>query len=104
MKRKKVIKLARPENMSVADVLVVMQQTITVTMVMQKGIDPNEAYDEWESGKDNILACIQVVQAILAQHGDTLSGMDLSLPDGLALGGYHVADLDFLGRADNLPF
>lgn len=104
MKRKRVVKLPIPKDMSVADVLVVMNQTIVVTMVMQRSIDPNEAYDEWEANKENILACVQIIERILEAYGDELNVLKLTLPEGVRLGGYHVSDLDLDGRGDGSPF
>jgi len=104
MKRKRVVKLPQPDNMSVADALVVIEQSIAVNVVMQRGIDPNEAFEEWEANKDNLLACSQAVHAILEQYGDSLDDFRLELPEGLGLGGYRVDDLDVFGKADRLPF
>jgi hypothetical protein len=104
MRRKVVTPLPAAEGMSVADALVVLNQTIVVTMALQRTVDPNEAYDEWEANKDHLLACAQVITAILGQSGDKLNGIDFSFPEGLALGGYHVKDLDLSGGRDELPF
>lgn len=104
MKRKRLIHLPAPADVSVADALVIIQQTIGVTMMLQKGIDPNDAYNEWEANKENILACSQVIQAILETVGKELSVIDFSFPEGISLGGYRVEDLDIFGSKDNLPF
>lgn len=104
MKRKQVIRVPKPDQLSVADALIVMNQTIVVTMVLLKDTDPNEAYDQWTEYKDQILACVQVVGAILAQYGEQLDLLSLSLPDGLGMGGYKVDDVDFSGKHDGLPF
>lgn len=104
MKRKKVVPLPRPENMSVADALVVLEQTIIVTCVMQRGIDPNEAYDEWEANKDNLLACSQAIHSILETCGEQLNDLKFSMPAGLAIGGYHVDGFDPLAKDGGFPF
>src|SRR4030095_6931318 len=102
MKRKVITPLPPADGMSVADALVVMNQTIVVTMGLQRTVDPNDAYDEWEANKDHILACVQVITAILEQSGDRLNEIAFHFPEGLALGGYHVKDLDINGRRDEL--
>ncbi len=104
MQRKKVVKVPTPENMSVADALVVVNQTIVVSCVMLKGIDPNEAYTEWEETKDQILACVQITEAILQQYGDEIDNLRLTLPMGVGMGGFRVEDIDFGGKGDGLPF
>lgn len=104
MKRKRVIRVPKPDHLSVADALMVMNQTIVVTMVLLKDTDPNEAYDQWTEYKDQILACVQVVTAILEQYGGELDALLLTLPDGLGMGGYRVDDIDFSGNRDGLPF
>jgi len=104
MKRKKVIQVPTPDYLSVADALVVIQQTIVVSCVMLKGIDPNEAYDEWQATKDQILSCVQVIEPILSQYGDALDALRLTLPAGVVMGGYRVDDIDFEGKGDGLPY
>lgn len=104
MKRKKVVTVPAPEDMSVADALTVMQQTIVVSCVMLKEIDPNEAYDEWQATKDQILACVQITNAILQQYGDQFDLLRITLPAGVGMGGYRVDDLDLEGAHDELPF
>lgn len=104
MQRKRVIKVPTPEAMSVADSLAVINQTIVVTMVMQKDVDPNEAYNLWEENKDQIMACVQIIDQILRQYGEQLDVLRLTLPDGVGMGGYRVEGIDVLGKHDGLPF
>jgi hypothetical protein len=104
MKRKRLVKVPTPSDMSVADALVVINQTIIVSMVMQKDVDPNEAYELWEENKGQILACTEILASILNQYGEEISLLRLSIPDGVGMGGYRVEDLDLRGKRDNLPF
>lgn len=104
MKRKRVVKLPAVGSMSVADALVVCSQTIVVTAVLLRETDPNEAYDQWQEYKDHFLAVSQTLSAILAQCGDKLDQLHFEVPGGVALGGYHVEDLDMDGARDELPF
>jgi len=104
MKRKQVVKLPPVTGMTVADALVVVMQTVVVTAAIQRGVDPNEAYDEWIDNLDGLLAIPLALKAILDQYGDALNEMGFRPPRDLQLGGYKVADLDLEGKSDDLPF
>lgn len=104
MKRKKIVKLPATEGMSIADALVVCQQTIVVTSVLLKETDPNEAYNEWQEYKEHFLAVAKAIGSILEQSGEQLDVMAFHFPEGVSLGGYHVNDVDFSGERDGLPF
>jgi hypothetical protein len=104
MKRKKIVKLPATSGMSVADALVVCAQTILVTSVLMKETDPNEAYDEWQEYKDHFLAISKTLSSILEQHGVECEKLDFVVPEGVSLGGYHIEDMDFLNKRDELPF
>lgn len=90
--------------MSVADILVVCCQTLTVNLVMQRGIDPNEAFNEWEANKEQVLSVVQIINEILSRYGGEMDVLRLELPDGLGMAGYRVDDIDFDGKRDGLPF
>lgn len=104
MKRKRIVKVPTPENMSVADTLVVAAQTIIVVAVTQKGIDPHEAYDEWQANIEPLLAVSQTLSAILEQYGDQLDVLKFTVPEGVGMGGYRVEELNLFGKDDGLPF
>jgi len=104
MKRKQIVRLPQAVDMTVADALVVVMQTVVVILALQRGIDPNEAYNEWEENKDGLLAVPTAVRAILDQHGDALNKMAFNAPNDLRMAGYKVEDLDLGGIGDDLPF
>lgn len=104
MQRKRIVKVPTPEGMSISDVLVVVCQSLTVNVVMQRGIDPNEAFNEWEANKEQILSSVSVLTEILKAHGELLDTLLVALPEGVGMAGYRVDDLDFLGKNDGLPF
>lgn len=104
MQRKQIVKVPTPEGMSLADVLIVVCQSLTVNVVMQRGIDPNEAFNEWEANKEQILSCVQVLTEILKTHGELLDTLLITLPTGVGMAGYRVDEIDFSGKNDGLPF
>lgn len=104
MQRKKIVKVPTPNHLTVSDAMVIICQSLTVNVVMQRGIDPNEAYSEWEANKEQILASVQVLTEILKQYGEQLDVLSISLPNGLGMAGYRVDEIDFSGKNDGLPF
>lgn len=104
MKRKRLVKVPTPEGMSIADILVVVCQSLTVNVVMQRGIDPNESYTEWEANKEQILGSVQVLTEVIKSHGELLDTLLVTLPEGVGMAGYRIDDLDVFGKHDGLPF
>ena len=104
MKRKRVVKVPTPDQMTCSDVLVVCEQTTVVLMNLLKSIDPNEAYDEWQHVAEGFTAIVEALDEVLAQHGEALDTLPVRLPVGLGLGGYRVEELGFGTSNGDLPF
>jgi len=104
MRRKKVVKLGRPSEMSIAEAITVCAQTLIVISVLQRQTDPNEAYNEWMANLHSILTAAEVMQLAVNQYAEELSLLKVELPPHIVLGGYRVEDIDKMSDMDDLPF
>ena len=104
MKRKKLVRVGRPSELSVADALITCAQTLIVISVLQRQTDPNEAYGEWMDHLHSILTSAEVLQTVVVQYAEELNLLKMELPPHIVLGGYRVEEINKMADKDDLPF